>query len=306
MMTRPFVTLFLIGVSVLFLAGFMIHIFERYSHPGMTIYDGPWLIAIAQLTVGYGDFTPKTDMGRLMAIGPGIMGLSTLALVVSCAFGQLELTRVEQRMAESLYRKWQTRTQLAELAASLIQRWWRVARARKHHLPSRLLQIRLFVSTLRIFKAKSAVILTGTTPDFEPQLRIFKRNTRKSFKKTIKKLNGLQGSNFTAGTFATCKFDLVSRLLTCKRAYIRLTNMSACRRNHRTFTAFRRTQNLVSRTIISKRHSDLALRRLKERRASVKLAQLPLFSQASSTVIVDEQPLSRDNSDHQSGELSKS
>ena len=305
MMTRPFATLFLIGVSVLFLAGFMVHIFERYSHPGMTIYDGPWLIAIAQLTVGYGDFTPLTDMGRLMAIGPGIMGLCTLALVVSCAFGQLELTRLEKRMAESLIREWQTRTRLAEVAASLIQRWWRVAMARKHHLLSRLPQVRLFIYTLRIFKTKSAIILTGTTPEFEPQLRVFKRNTKKCFKKTIKQLHGLRGSNFTAGTFATCKFDLVSRLLICKRAYIRLTSVTAVRRNHRTFTAFRRTQNLISRTIICKRHSDQALRRLRERRASGKPSRLPLSSQTS-TVIVDEQPVSRGNSDHHSGELSKS
>lgn len=304
MITRPFFTLFFIGISVLFLAGIMIHIFERYSHTDLLIYDGPWLIAITQLTVGYGENAPVTNMGRLMAVGPGVLGLCTLALVVSCAFGQLELTRVEKKMTEFLYHKLQTRTKLAGLTAALIQRWWRLQMARKHNCSSRLPQISRFLYMLRVFKAKFAIVLKGATPEFETQIHIFKSNTRKHFNQTLKKLQGLHGSNFAAGTFATSKFDMVSKILGLKRAYIRLANLAPCRRNHRTLTAFRRTQNLTSRTIISKRHSDLALRRLKERRATVKPSHFPLFSQAP-IVIVDEQPISRDNSDHQSGELNK-
>jgi len=302
MMTKPFLTLFFIGISVLFLAGFMIHIFERYSHPDMLIYDGPWLIAITQLTVGFGENTPNTNMGRLMAVGPGVLGLCTLALVVSCAFGQLELTRVEKKITANLYHKLQTRTKLAGLTAAFIQRWWRLQMARRHNYSSRLSQVSHFLSMLRIFKAKFAVVLKGATPEFETQLNIFKTNTKKSFKQTIKKLKGLRVSNFAAGTFATSKFNMVSRILGLKRAYIRLANLAPCRRTQRSLTAFRRTHNLVSRTIISKRISEKALRRLRERRAIARPNHLPLFAQAS-IVIIDEQPISRDNSDHQSGEL---
>lgn len=68
-----------IHVSSLFLAAYLFHIFEN-----RTFLDGLWWANVTALTIGYGDLSPATLQGRLMAqifgyfwiygVGPTIIG----------------------------------------------------------------------------------------------------------------------------------------------------------------------------------------------------------------------------------------
>ena len=284
------------------LSGMMEHIFERYDTEDLLVYNGPWVIAITELTVGYGDFIPVTNEGRVLAVGPGLAGLCTLALVVSCALRYLELTHDEKKMTDHLYHKQKQRSQLADLTATFIQRWWRLHLARKHRRVQIFQQIRLFASISRIFKAKSAGIRATSSPELQTQIKQFRKNTKKIFRQTVQKLKGIRCSNAAAGAFSTHKFDMISRLLSCKRAYIRLTNLTLKRPIARAYTSLRRRSVLASSTIVSKRHSDMAIRRLRERHATIRASVSP---PPSLSVIVDEQSVSRSDSDQLGSEANK-
>ena len=56
--------------------------------------DGWWeslyLSAITALTVGYGDVAPKSSMGRLAAVGLGVLGILVTGIVVAAAIKALE------------------------------------------------------------------------------------------------------------------------------------------------------------------------------------------------------------------------
>lgn len=56
--------------------------------------DGWWeslyLSAITALTVGYGDVSPKSPIGRLVAVGLGFLGILLTGIVVAAAIKALE------------------------------------------------------------------------------------------------------------------------------------------------------------------------------------------------------------------------
>ena len=284
MITRPFFTLLVVGVTVLLTAGMMLHIAERSVGGELLIYDGPWYIAITQLTVGYGDFFLVTDFGRFIAIGPGILGVCTLSLVVTCSFHELQLSRQEKRLAEELYHTDQTQNKLRALVVTFVQRWWRLRLARKHRELDRLQKVNQYELIRAAFRAKFALVLSGTTPELETQIKTFRENTKKVFKTTMKRMKSLPKFKNFAGDFATHKFDLVSKILSCKRAYIRLSNVINSKMRMRSYMTVRRTKMLSRRTIVSKKSSDIALRRMKERISTGIGSTDPLF--------IDEQPQS--------------
>lgn len=83
----PLLVRLLILVSLLILFfGSVAHIIEPQTFP--TIFDGIWWAIITASTVGYGDFAPKTILGRICAILLILIGASFLATY----FGKLAST----------------------------------------------------------------------------------------------------------------------------------------------------------------------------------------------------------------------
>lgn len=55
-------------------------------------WESLYLSAITALTVGYGDFSPKSPVGRLAAVGLGFLGIVFTGIVVAAAIKALEKT----------------------------------------------------------------------------------------------------------------------------------------------------------------------------------------------------------------------
>eukprot|EP00327_Prymnesium_parvum_P007412 CAMPEP_0182810298 /NCGR_PEP_ID=MMETSP0006_2-20121128/7653_1 /TAXON_ID=97485 /ORGANISM="Prymnesium parvum, Strain Texoma1" /LENGTH=165 /DNA_ID=CAMNT_0024936161 /DNA_START=778 /DNA_END=1275 /DNA_ORIENTATION=+ len=89
-------------------------------------------------TVGYGDFIPKSALGRAIAAIACVTGIVLLALVVTLATDFLSLNGVEAR-AVRLVQGGILRQAEGQSAASLIQHMWRYKRARAQptHVSSR-------------------------------------------------------------------------------------------------------------------------------------------------------------------------
>ena len=71
-----------IGSSVLLIAfaGFTISKLE-----GIRLSDGLYFAFITALSVGYGDITPKTTLGKIVSVGIGLVGVFFVGITVAIA-----------------------------------------------------------------------------------------------------------------------------------------------------------------------------------------------------------------------------
>lgn len=263
MIERPFTTLSVIGAILSVLTGFLMHIVERSKNDMLLIYDGPWYVAITQLTVGYGEFASTTDVGRFLAIGAGVLGVSTLTLVVTFAFRQLGLNREEKMMIETLYTKQYQQTHLRGLACLYIQRKWRLQKARWTNSPDRLKLIFQMQEVNLLFKKKFGKTLKAT-PELEDQIRIFNHNVFKVLAEARRRLQFIRQFVSVTDQLSTRQVKITSQLLGFKRAYFRIIMIPVTTRRM-FYRANRRHSQRRRNSILSKRESDLAVRKLMER-----------------------------------------
>ena len=71
---------------VVFVGGVSMYELERENVP--TVWDGFWFMLVTLTTVGYGDITPHTFEGRLIAGAAMLLGLGTFA-ALTAALGQI-------------------------------------------------------------------------------------------------------------------------------------------------------------------------------------------------------------------------
>ncbi|XP_064611454.1 small conductance calcium-activated potassium channel protein 2-like isoform X2 [Liolophura sinensis] len=99
MSTNPGTMLIAIMLLVFLVNSWAMRTCEVYYDPDQehsSFRDALWLIVITFLTVGYGDIYPKSDCGRMISFGTGILGVGTTALLVAVLGQKLEQTRLEK------------------------------------------------------------------------------------------------------------------------------------------------------------------------------------------------------------------
>jgi hypothetical protein len=84
---------FLFGsvIALLTIGAFFYHFVE-----GWNMLDSLYFCAITLATIGYGDFSPKTDLGKLFTIGYAFAGLSVFAAFIQIT-GRNRLERRYER-----------------------------------------------------------------------------------------------------------------------------------------------------------------------------------------------------------------
>ncbi|XP_069112199.1 small conductance calcium-activated potassium channel protein 2-like [Argopecten irradians] len=99
MTTRPGTCLSAILVTTLLINSWSLRVCEYHTNPadGKDHYaQALWLTAVTFLTLGYGDVTPQSICGRVIAIQTGLMGVGIMALCVAVLARKLEQTRPER------------------------------------------------------------------------------------------------------------------------------------------------------------------------------------------------------------------
>lgn len=72
----------LISGTIMLVGSVLVWLAERGSNPGLADYkEALWWAVVTVTTVGYGDVTPKTDLGRVIASGLMITGIGTIGLL---------------------------------------------------------------------------------------------------------------------------------------------------------------------------------------------------------------------------------
>lgn len=265
MIEHPLLTLALMGASVVSLGSFLVHSLERSN---LQLYDTSWYVALTELTVGYGEISPGTDIGRLVAISVSVLGGGTLVLLFVTAGKQVGLRYRESRMLEALYTINYLRKTLKSLACVYIQRKWRLQRARHTNSKSRLRLILQMQEIHFLFRKKLSKSLKPTL-NLDDEILLFDQSVFKVLTEGRRRLRFLKIFTRNAALFSTKAMELTARLLSCKRNYLRLTlqsNYALMSLESRAVHRHLRFRNLRRRdSIRSKREMDMARKRLIER-----------------------------------------
>ena len=101
--TRPLITIFIALIFSILFFSFAIRIFERgiSQNTGMDFnrfWNAVWLISITMATVGFGDYTAKTNEGRIIAMVACINGVFLLSLLIIAIANFLQMNSIEINM----------------------------------------------------------------------------------------------------------------------------------------------------------------------------------------------------------------
>ncbi|XP_052007471.1 potassium voltage-gated channel subfamily KQT member 5-like isoform X2 [Xyrauchen texanus] len=117
--SKELVTAWYIGFLVLIFSSFLVYLVEKEFNTQFATYaDALWWGTITLTTIGYGDKTPQTWMGRLLSAGFALLGISFFALPAGILGSGFALKVQEQHRQKHFEKR-------RNPAASLIQCVWR-------------------------------------------------------------------------------------------------------------------------------------------------------------------------------------
>ncbi|MBN3307542.1 potassium voltage-gated channel subfamily KQT member 4 [Amia ocellicauda] len=125
--SKELITAWYIGFLVLIFASFLVYLAEKDVNNEFSTYaDSLWWGTITLTTIGYGDMTPRTWLGRLLAAGFALLGVSFFALPAGILGSGFAL-KVQEQHRQKHFEKRRTP------AANLIQAAWRLYSTDANH-----------------------------------------------------------------------------------------------------------------------------------------------------------------------------
>ncbi|XP_043938121.1 potassium voltage-gated channel subfamily KQT member 4 [Protopterus annectens] len=118
--SKELITAWYIGFLVLIFASFLVYLAEKDENNEFATYaDSLWWGTITLTTIGYGDKTPQTWLGRMLAAAFALLGISFFALPAGILGSGFAL-KVQEQHRQKHFEKRRTP------AANLIQAAWRL------------------------------------------------------------------------------------------------------------------------------------------------------------------------------------
>uniref|UniRef100_A0A8C6ZDQ4 Potassium voltage-gated channel subfamily Q member 4 n=1 Tax=Nothoprocta perdicaria TaxID=30464 RepID=A0A8C6ZDQ4_NOTPE len=118
--SKELITAWYIGFLVLIFASFLVYLAEKDANAQFATYaDSLWWGTITLTTIGYGDKTPETWLGRMLAATFALLGISFFALPAGILGSGFAL-KVQEQHRQKHFEKRRTP------AANLIQAAWRL------------------------------------------------------------------------------------------------------------------------------------------------------------------------------------
>ncbi|XP_069752015.1 potassium voltage-gated channel subfamily KQT member 4-like isoform X1 [Narcine bancroftii] len=118
--SKELITAWYIGFLILIFSSFLVYLAEKEENSEFLTYaDSLWWGTVTLTTIGYGDKTPQTWLGRMLAAGFALLGVSFFALPAGILGSGFAL-KVQEQHRQKHFEKRRTP------AANLIQAAWRL------------------------------------------------------------------------------------------------------------------------------------------------------------------------------------
>lgn len=120
-----------------------------------TLWSAFWSVVVSETTIGYGDVTPLTHVGRLTIIACITCGMAIYAFAIMNTHRAIELSPQQHVLYGAIHYA-ESYKRLRSPAALLVQRWWKYHRNRALGLPSleHLSRFNLHIRTFRLMRRK--------------------------------------------------------------------------------------------------------------------------------------------------------
>uniref|UniRef100_A0A669EGS9 Potassium voltage-gated channel subfamily Q member 4 n=1 Tax=Oreochromis niloticus TaxID=8128 RepID=A0A669EGS9_ORENI len=145
--SKELITAWYIGFLVLIFASFLVYLAEKDINSDFNTYaDSLWWGTITLTTIGYGDKTPHTWQGRLLAAGFALLGVSFFALPAGILGSGFALKVQEQHRQKHFEKRRMPAANLIQVTATESQKLFHSHSSRKPH--------RLLTFTLQLLSKK--------------------------------------------------------------------------------------------------------------------------------------------------------
>ena len=91
---------FVRGVLLILLLILIAAAFAMAHAEDLSLFDALYLTFITALTVGYGDISPASGLGRVVSVFIGVVGVIYMGLIVAVSTRALKLAVEEQRLKQ--------------------------------------------------------------------------------------------------------------------------------------------------------------------------------------------------------------
>jgi hypothetical protein len=113
------------------------------------MYNAMWFMCVTSTSVGYGDVVPTTSPGRVVAAFAALTGIVFMSLLTASMANQLQW-QSDEASANVLLERERCRLKRRDIAAYIIQAWWK-RYVKNHHLASvNLKQLHLILRKLQM------------------------------------------------------------------------------------------------------------------------------------------------------------
>jgi hypothetical protein len=200
---RPYTMLCLFLLIILAICAFAIRTFEYYVSQDLTtkgegdlqlLANAAWLILVTMTTVGYGDYFPKSHLGRLVGVVACILGMLLVSLIVVSLAIISDFTG-EEKKAYSIIKKINADTTAGEKACEVIKYLMRLRMATllKYKLSERFIVITQLKTSIKFFKSDYKIASSHALPVDEvlKGLEIKLKDDINSLSINVKKLHGI-------------------------------------------------------------------------------------------------------------------
>uniref|UniRef100_A0A8C2WSB2 Potassium voltage-gated channel subfamily Q member 4 n=1 Tax=Cyclopterus lumpus TaxID=8103 RepID=A0A8C2WSB2_CYCLU len=120
--SKELITAWYIGFLVLIFASFLVYLAEKDINSDFNTYaDSLWWGTITLTTIGYGDKTPRTWQGRLLAAGFALLGVSFFALPAGILGSGFALKVQEQHRQKHFEKRRMPAANLIQVIAAVIK-----------------------------------------------------------------------------------------------------------------------------------------------------------------------------------------
>eukprot|EP00163_Fabomonas_tropica_P034338 TRINITY_DN9441_c0_g1_i1.p1 TRINITY_DN9441_c0_g1~~TRINITY_DN9441_c0_g1_i1.p1 ORF type:complete len:500 (-),score=28.67 TRINITY_DN9441_c0_g1_i1:137-1507(-) len=145
--------LFTMLLAVAFITSYVVHVLERGINPEVEdLDDALWLTFVTLTTVGYGDVTPDTHLGRFVVFVGAICGVFLTALMFAITHRHMQHSNVETRVVN--FFRWDGINKMnVDMACRVIQKAWRLRSAVKRFEPGHSRRVKAVRHLARSIKA---------------------------------------------------------------------------------------------------------------------------------------------------------